>query len=116
MEGHIERIRALMTDRDLNQRRLSEDLGVPPSTFSNYMTGANEMPLELLTRVADYFEVTTDFLLGRAVDRRPLLLISPVEQGMLMEYRALTANQKEMVRHAIQLFREQNQRERSDGN
>lgn len=114
MDCHIEQIRTLMTDRDLSQRKLSMELGIPPSTFSNYMTGANELPLDLLSRLADYFEVTTDFLLGRAVDRKPMLLISPAEQEMLMDYRGLDANQREMVRRTIQLFREQNRREPAD--
>lgn len=108
--GCYKRIKALISDRDLKQKDLAKDLGIPPSTFSNYMTGANELPLDVLVQIAEYFDVTTDFLLGRAVERKPVLMISPAEQTLIRDLRELTPNQRELLLQIIRLFRVQNER------
>lgn len=108
--GCYQRIKALISDRDLKQKDLARDLGIPPSTFSNYMTGANELPLDVLVQLAEYFDVTTDFLLGRVAERRPVLMISPAEQALIRDFRELTMDQREVLLQNVRLFRAQNER------
>lgn len=58
-------IRYLRQSQGLNQVQLAEKLGVKKQSVSNWENG-NIMPsIEMLMRIADYFSVSTDYLLGR---------------------------------------------------
>ena len=60
-----EMIAELRKDKGALQRDLAELLGVSVGTISNYETGTHEPDLKSLVMLADYFNVTTDYLLGR---------------------------------------------------
>jgi len=55
----------LRMDRKMEQKDLAEVFHVSASTISNYERGAALPPVERLCEFADYFQVTTDYLLGR---------------------------------------------------
>lgn len=60
-----ERLKHLRRSRELNQVQLARGLGVRKQSVSNWEND-NIMPsVEMLERVANFFEVTTDYLLGR---------------------------------------------------
>lgn len=58
-------IKILRDQKGLNQSELASILNVSRTTISHWETGTSEPPFELLINIADYFEVSTDFLLGR---------------------------------------------------
>ena len=59
------RIKNLRQSRELNQVQLSEKIGVKKQSVSNWEND-NIMPsVEMLVKIADYFGVSTDYLLGR---------------------------------------------------
>lgn len=61
-----ENIRQLRLARGIRQEELGRCLGVSKQSVSNWENG-NIMPsVEMLVRLADYFSVRTDFLLGRS--------------------------------------------------
>jgi transcriptional regulator with XRE-family HTH domain len=64
-------IRALREDRDLRQREIAEVLCVSQNTYSQYENGVIEFTAEKLIRLADYYNVSVDYLLGRTEDARP---------------------------------------------
>jgi len=49
----------------LTQQELAKHLGISPVTISGYENGHREPTIEMLERIADYFDVTVDYLLGR---------------------------------------------------
>lgn len=58
-------IRALRKSKGINQKTLAKKLGVTKQTISNWEND-NIMPsIEKLVQIADYFMVSTDYLLGR---------------------------------------------------
>ena len=59
------RIRNLREDRDLTQRELAAYLGMSQTGYSKYETGRNDIPTALLIRIADYYNTSIDYLLGR---------------------------------------------------
>ena len=63
------RLRDLREDRDLTQKQLAEMLGMSQTGYSKYETGENDIPTSILIWLADFYETTTDYLLGR-VDRK----------------------------------------------
>lgn len=58
-------IAQLRMEKGLRQKDLSNILSLSPSSISNYETGAYWPDLSTLCEIADYFNVTTDYLLGR---------------------------------------------------
>lgn len=62
-----QRIASLRKNKNLSQAELAKIINVATSTLGMYETGKREPNNEMLSRIADYFNVTTDYLLGRAV-------------------------------------------------
>ena len=60
-----EHIRSLREDRDLSQKEIAAILGMSQTGFSKYDTGENEIPTQILIKLAEYYNTTTDYLLGR---------------------------------------------------
>jgi len=58
-------LKMLRLSRGLSQHELARDLELSAVTISGYETGKREPSLEILERIADYFDVSIDFLLGR---------------------------------------------------
>jgi len=63
--GVYKRIRDLREDRDLKQRELAAILSCSQRIYSNYERGDVDIPTAVLIRLADYYGVSTDYLLGR---------------------------------------------------
>ena len=61
----MERLRELRQKKRISQRSLAMELGITGQTLSNYEVGTREPSHEMVLRLADYFNVTTDYLLGR---------------------------------------------------
>ena len=60
-----ERIRNLREDNDLNQSQVAEMLHCSQRTYSYYETGGHDIPTAVLIALADFYNVSTDYLLGR---------------------------------------------------
>ena len=63
------RIRDLREDRDLTQKQIAEMLGMSQTGYSKYETGENDIPTHILIKLADFYQTTTDYILGR-VDKK----------------------------------------------
>lgn len=78
----MNRIRELREDRDLRQIDVSAATGIDQKTLSNYETGKTNPDSFAIIRLADFFDVSTDYLLGRTSDRKQSVdsLIKKVER------------------------------------
>ncbi len=59
------RIRDLREDRDLTQRQMGVILNCSQRVYSNYERGDIDIPTSVLIRLADYYNVSVDYLLDR---------------------------------------------------
>jgi transcriptional regulator with XRE-family HTH domain len=59
------RLRDLREDRDLTQKTLADYLQVHQTTYSDYELGRLNVPVPILHKLADYYQVSVDYLLGR---------------------------------------------------
>ena len=57
------RIRDLREDRDWKQRQLAEYLNCSQQVYSNYELGQRDIPTDVLIRLAQLYDVSTDYLL-----------------------------------------------------
>ena len=65
------RIRELREDQDLAQKTVAGEVNCDQSLYSKYERGERPLPLELADQLADYFETSVDYLLGRTDVRTP---------------------------------------------
>ena len=62
---YLRRLRDLREDHDLMQKEIAAVLGIQQTVYSRYERGFQTIPLEHLIKLADYYQVSTDYLLGR---------------------------------------------------
>lgn len=62
---YYKRIRDTREDQDKTQEEIAKHLGISQTQYSRYERGANEIPLHYLIMVADYLNVSLDYLAGR---------------------------------------------------
>lgn len=62
------RLKELRKSRGVTQLKLSMDLNVNQNTISRYETGVCEASYQMLIKLADYFDVSVDYLLERTDD------------------------------------------------
>lgn len=67
-------ITLLRKERGITQKQAAQDLGVSQALLSHYEKGIRECGLDFVVRVADYYGVSCDYLLGRSADRSGLTL------------------------------------------
>lgn len=65
------RIRDLREDRDLKQEDLAKLLNCTQACYSNYENGKRDIPTETLRALADFYNVSIDFLLDRTNVKAP---------------------------------------------
>lgn len=63
-----ERIIQLKTDRDLLQKDIAAAIGLSLRAYQYYEKGQKEPTLSVLVRLADFFAVSLDYLVGRSDD------------------------------------------------
>ena len=59
-----QRIRDLREDRDISQTELAKILGMSQTGYSKYETGENDIPTNILIKLARFYNTSIDYLLG----------------------------------------------------
>ena len=59
------RLKDLREDNDITQKQLAEYLHIRQNTYSQYENGQRQVPLDILMKLANYYNVTLDYLVGR---------------------------------------------------
>lgn len=60
-----ERIQNLRTDNDLTIKTISAEIGLHRDVYARYEKGLRDVPTDVLIKLADYYNVSVDYLLGR---------------------------------------------------
>lgn len=95
MVGKI--IRELRTEKGITQNDLSNYLGLTPKMISFYELGERFPPYDIIIKLADYFNVSTDYLLGRSDIKNP--------EKLLSDYNSLSAESKKELERYLQILK-----------
>lgn len=60
-----QRIKDLREDSDLTQSQIGEKLNLPQRTYAYYESGERTIPPEILIKLADFYNTSIDYILGR---------------------------------------------------
>lgn len=114
MSLFIPRFRDLLNTSGKQQKEICDDLGISPQKLSKWKTGYNEPNFDDIIMLANYFDVSTDYLLGVSEDDGAPHFSTPApaalpldETELLKNYRALSYVGKARVAAYTDLLREQ---------
>lgn len=65
MMKKMEILRNLREDHDLTQKQVGEVLHISQRSYAHYEAGTRDIPIEILIRLADFYEVSLDYIVGR---------------------------------------------------
>ena len=65
MNKFRERFTELLQEQNKTQKQIAKELGILQTHLSNLKSGYNEPNLDMLIKLANYFEVSIDYLVGR---------------------------------------------------
>ena len=71
MNNYYKRLRELREDHDLTQTQIAQILGMSQTGYSKYETGENDIPTAILIQLAEYYQTSVDYLLGRTNNKNP---------------------------------------------
>ena len=63
------RLRDLREDRELNQTQVAKELGMSQTGYSKYETGENDIPTQILIKLARFYNTSVDYILGETDNR-----------------------------------------------
>ncbi len=65
------RIRNLREDKDMTQTKMAQILGMSQTGYSKYETGENDIPTNILIKLADFHHTSVDYILGLTDVKKP---------------------------------------------
>lgn len=71
METYPDILKELRRDRGLTQEALAKKLGLSTPSYRRYENAHGNMPLDILTRLAFFFDTSTDYILGLTDNPKP---------------------------------------------
>lgn len=104
------RLENLLEERNLSQKQLSRELHIAPSTLNGYLRREREPDFTTLIKLAKYFNVSTDYLLGITNLRcptSPLESYNDEEGDLISIYRSLNPREQDyLLKQAHIYFRQ----------
>ena len=110
-----ERIKEARIKKGVSMRQAATDMGFPYTTYVNYEKGVSEPNSENLVKIAIYYNVSADYLVGVSVPKidthedTPFPTLSQREQDLVSAYRLLDDRQKDVIDYQIRTFAEFNE-------
>ena len=101
MEVTIKRMRELMKEQHISQKRLADELQVSYSSLNNYLNGRRWLSLNLIREVCRCLNTSADYLLGLSSQKHPFRLPDD-EMALLEVYRALPSTAKRCATNQLQ--------------
>ena len=80
------KLQEILDERDMMQKELAAELGLPKTTMHNYATGKRQADYDTLVRICDVLGVTMDYLFGRSSNPAPS--VSDEDAALLHAYHA----------------------------
>ena len=68
---NIIRLKEIRKDKDLSQIDVANYLGMKQQQYSEYEIGKRLIPIETLNKLADFYQTSVDYLIGRTDERKP---------------------------------------------
>lgn len=102
-------LKSLRQEYGISQQRLADAIGVSQPSINKYENHNIEPEIEILKRMADYFNTSIDYIVGytnvrRKIEYTEAYHLNPTEIQMITQFRALTDDEKQCVAMVTQTF------------
>ena len=97
MSKFANRLRELRKEKNVNQQKLSNYLGYGYTAIANYESGRNEPSIDTICKIADYFDVTVDYLIGHEDNPKRVDAISKAEAELILNYRNINREDQRIL-------------------
>ncbi|MDM8279679.1 helix-turn-helix transcriptional regulator [Ligilactobacillus agilis] len=107
MHGIGYRVSELRKQAGMSQFQLAKVLHIGQSTLAMYEKNKRKPSLEMLSAIADYFNVTTDYLLGRPekqTESRQQTINEAIETAMANDGKELDQHDKDVIKSLIEAY------------
>ncbi|MDL2224644.1 helix-turn-helix domain-containing protein [Eubacteriales bacterium OttesenSCG-928-M02] len=108
--GFPERLNQLIEENNLKYSRLAQDIGVQPAVVARWKNGENKPNQEGIEKIADYFDVSVDYLLGRTDNPAGIVVLEVGREGK-DPGEPLTPEETEAVNAFLEGFRARNKKD-----
>lgn len=96
------RIRELRQSYNVTQKQLADAVGVEQSTIGKYEGNSKVTPSdEIKIKIADYFDVSVDYLLGR--EAQGVMELKPVERDLVKSFRNLNRQGQDYIMQTMMM-------------
>lgn len=97
------RLKEMRAERGETQKKVAAALGVSVTCYAGYEQGYRLPDLDILAKMADFFDVSTDYLLGREDDLEQVaeLSLSEMERDLLSKFKKLPEIRQQTVIDSI---------------
>ena len=107
MSDFAQRLRELRKDNNISQKKLSSYLNFGYTAIANYESGRNQPSLDTVKKIAQFFGVTVDYLIGASDYPRSEKDITEKEEELLMIFRRINDEERDALLKVVNLmFRE----------
>ena len=103
------RLKILIEEKQLTQKQLAEKIKIPVSTVNGYFQNSRQPDFETLDILASYFDVTTDYLIGRSPYRNMELNKKQLE--LIRLYTLLNSDRQELLIEQAGLYLRHNNKQ-----
>lgn len=111
----MERLKSLRNERKILQKEVASYLGIDRTTYVKYETGASEPSIEILRKLATFFSVSVDYLVGEnekhTENNRPIT-DAELKFALFDGDQNITDAQFEEVKRFAQFIRERDRRDK----
>lgn len=115
------RIYNLMEERNVKQTALALEIGVTQSTLSRNINGIHEPKAEVIEKIAKYFNVSTDYLLGNTDNKKSTLVIADadgtltkIEYDLLDKVKGFTTDDLEKVLDYVDFIKSKKEEKKNE--
>ena len=99
----VKNLKRLRQENGISQQQLADIIMVSQQSINKYENHRVEPDIDTLIKMADYFNVTVDFLIGRT--ETPPQETTDKEQCLIREYRSPNATQKDIILNLIKSYK-----------
>ena len=100
-------ITLLRKEKGLSQKQAALELGVSQALLSHYEKGIRECGLDFAVKIADYYNVSCDYILGRTANKNGMDFEKPIlpsPEGISSKYSAALAANKHLIINSIEVI------------
>ena len=107
-------LKKLRAEKGISQQKLAEIIGVSQPSINKYENHNIEPEIEILKRMASYFDTSIDYIVGytdidRKIESAQDLQLNKRERRMIARYRRLRDVERECIDMTLKVFSEENE-------